>query len=231
MRTCRARSATSRQLGRTASRMLIPVTVRPSSGRAPSCGFRRHCDRPAHRHSQWSGGHRAVARSRHRGAAEGVRRQVLGTVDDDQSRSASSGYGASITLVSAISARASMPGTAGLAAVNAAVEGVVKPLAVELAPIRVNAVSPGLVNTPWWSAMPEPDREAYFAAAAKVFQRVRLPLPTKWQTPWCWPRLIRASPARCWRSTAAQGLSASADRAARPGAAAAATSWRQPIRP
>lgn len=61
-----------------------------------------------------------------------------------------------------------MPGTAGLAAINAAVEGVVKPLAVELAPIRVNAVSPGLVNTPWWSAMPEPDREAYFAAAAKV---------------------------------------------------------------
>jgi len=51
-------------------------------------------------------------------------------------------------LVSAISARASMPGTAGLAAINAAVEGVVQPLAVELAPIRVNAVSPGLVNTP-----------------------------------------------------------------------------------
>lgn len=75
---------------------------------------------------------------------------------------------ASITLVGAITARASMPGTAGLAAINAAVEGLVKPLAVELAPTRVNAVSPGLVDTPWWSGMPEADRLAYFAAAAEV---------------------------------------------------------------
>ncbi len=54
----------------------------------------------------------------------------------------------SITLVSAISARASNPGTAGLSALNAAIEGLVRPLAVELRPRRVNAVSPGVVDTP-----------------------------------------------------------------------------------
>jgi NAD(P)-dependent dehydrogenase (short-subunit alcohol dehydrogenase family) len=74
----------------------------------------------------------------------------------------------SITLVGAVSARMGMPGTAGLAAINGAVEAVVKPLAVELAPIRVNAVSPGLVDTPWWNGLPAADREAYFAGAAKA---------------------------------------------------------------
>ncbi|GAA2530299.1 SDR family oxidoreductase [Winogradskya humida] len=61
---------------------------------------------------------------------------------------------------------AAMPGTAGLGALNAAVEALVRPLAVELAPRRVNAVSPGLVDTPWWNGMPEQDRIAWFASAA-----------------------------------------------------------------
>jgi NAD(P)-dependent dehydrogenase (short-subunit alcohol dehydrogenase family) len=72
----------------------------------------------------------------------------------------------SITLVSAITARGSMPGTAGIAAINAALEALVKPLAVELAPRRVNAVSPGFVDTPWWDGLPEQARRDYFAAAA-----------------------------------------------------------------
>ena len=45
-------------------------------------------------------------------------------------RLASSG---SITLLGAVTARAGMPGTAGIAAINGAVEALVKPLAVELA--------------------------------------------------------------------------------------------------
>jgi len=73
----------------------------------------------------------------------------------------------SITLIGAISARAAMPGTAGLAAINGAVEAMVKPLANELAPIRVNGVSPGLVDTPWWSGIPEEQRRFYFEQVAR----------------------------------------------------------------
>jgi len=72
----------------------------------------------------------------------------------------------SITLLGAITARAAMAGTAGIAAINGAVEAMVKPLAVELAPIRVNGVSPGFVDTPWWSGVPDDARQAYFAQAA-----------------------------------------------------------------
>lgn len=60
----------------------------------------------------------------------------------------------SITFVSAISARAANPGTSGLAAINGAIEAMVKPLARELKPLRVNAVSPGVVETPWWDQLP-----------------------------------------------------------------------------
>jgi NAD(P)-dependent dehydrogenase (short-subunit alcohol dehydrogenase family) len=74
----------------------------------------------------------------------------------------------SITLLGAISARTGMPGTAGIAALNGAVEALVKPLAAELAPIRVNGVSPGIVDTPWWSGLPGDDRKAYFAQAASA---------------------------------------------------------------
>jgi len=76
--------------------------------------------------------------------------------------------GGSITLVSAITARASMPGTAGVAALNGAVEALIKPLAVELAPIRVNAVSPGVVDTPWWDGLPPEARSGYFAQVERA---------------------------------------------------------------
>jgi len=62
--------------------------------------------------------------------------------------------GGSITFVTAISARNALPGTAGLAAINGALEAMVGSLARELKPSRVNAVSPGLVDTPWWSRVP-----------------------------------------------------------------------------
>ena len=82
-------------------------------------------------------------------------------------------YG-SITLLGAISARTGMPGTAGIAALNGAVEALVKPLAVELAPIRVNGVSPGFVDTPWWSASPADARATYFSQAAAVLPARRI---------------------------------------------------------
>ncbi len=45
-------------------------------------------------------------------------------------------------------------------------EALVKPLAVELAPRRVNAVSPGVVDTAWWSGFPAEMREGFFAQTA-----------------------------------------------------------------
>lgn len=64
----------------------------------------------------------------------------------------------SITLVSAGSAQSALPGTVLLAAVNGALEASVAPLAIELAPRRVNAVSPGVIETGWWDELPEPTR-------------------------------------------------------------------------
>jgi NAD(P)-dependent dehydrogenase (short-subunit alcohol dehydrogenase family) len=71
--------------------------------------------------------------------------------------------GGSITLVSAASAGGSMPTTAALAAVNAGVEALVPVLAVELAPVRVNAVSPGVIDTDWWNFLPDAARAEVFA--------------------------------------------------------------------
>lgn len=80
----------------------------------------------------------------------------------------------SVTLLGAITARTGIPGTAGIASVNGAVEALVKPLAAELAPVRVNAVSPGFVDTPWWSGMPEDAKRAYFAQSASVLPARRI---------------------------------------------------------
>ncbi|MET8704167.1 SDR family oxidoreductase [Kitasatospora sp. NPDC058032] len=72
----------------------------------------------------------------------------------------------SVTLITAASARAAFPGTAGLAAINGALEAMVPPLAVELAPLRVNAVSPGVVDTPWWDRVPAEQRAVLFEGLA-----------------------------------------------------------------
>jgi NAD(P)-dependent dehydrogenase (short-subunit alcohol dehydrogenase family) len=74
----------------------------------------------------------------------------------------------SVTFVSAASARASLPGTAGLAAVNGALEAMVRPLARELAPRRINAISPGLIETPWWDALPAEERTRLLERAAAM---------------------------------------------------------------
>ncbi|WP_433592506.1 SDR family oxidoreductase [Nocardia sp. CA-145437] len=68
----------------------------------------------------------------------------------------------SVTLVTAASARSAFPGTAGLAAINGALNAMVAPLAVELAPLRINAVAPGVIDTPWWDRVPEAQRTALF---------------------------------------------------------------------
>ena len=50
-----------------------------------------------------------------------------------------------------------MPGTVGLVAINGAIEAMVRPMARELRPMRVNAISPGVVETAWWDRLPADD--------------------------------------------------------------------------
>lgn len=57
------------------------------------------------------------------------------------------------------------PGFAVGASISAAVEALTRTLAVELAPIRVNAVAPGIIRTPIWDRLAEADREAFFASS------------------------------------------------------------------
>jgi NAD(P)-dependent dehydrogenase (short-subunit alcohol dehydrogenase family) len=68
----------------------------------------------------------------------------------------------SIVFVSGVAATTPMRGGSATAAVNGAIEALVRTLAVELAPVRVNAVSPGIVATPTWDGMADADREAMF---------------------------------------------------------------------
>lgn len=77
--------------------------------------------------------------------------------------------GGSITIFSGAASRKAMPGTAALAAVNGGLNALGHTLAVELAPTRVNVLSPGLVDTTAYDGMPaEGRREMMTAAAARV---------------------------------------------------------------
>jgi NAD(P)-dependent dehydrogenase (short-subunit alcohol dehydrogenase family) len=72
-----------------------------------------------------------------------------------------------VTMVSSVGARAARSGTAVLAAVNGGIERMVPPLAAELAPVRVNAVSPGTIDTAWWSFLPDDERRALMDEVAR----------------------------------------------------------------
>jgi NAD(P)-dependent dehydrogenase (short-subunit alcohol dehydrogenase family) len=73
----------------------------------------------------------------------------------------------SIVLMSGLySTRPAAGGSAAAAAV-AAVEGMTRALALDLAPIRVNAVSPGLIDTPLWDSFGS-QRDAILARAARM---------------------------------------------------------------
>jgi NAD(P)-dependent dehydrogenase (short-subunit alcohol dehydrogenase family) len=75
--------------------------------------------------------------------------------------------GGSITLISGLYSTRPAPGGAFAAAAVAAVEGLTRALALDLAPTRVNAVAPGLIDTPLWDAF-GPQREAILARGAAL---------------------------------------------------------------
>ncbi|ELV8642271.1 TPA: SDR family oxidoreductase [Vibrio vulnificus] len=78
--------------------------------------------------------------------------------------------GGSITLTSGMLSRKVVANSYVKAAINAAIEATTKVLAKELAPIRVNAISPGLTKTEAYKGMNADDRDA-------MYQRTQSHLP------------------------------------------------------
>jgi NAD(P)-dependent dehydrogenase (short-subunit alcohol dehydrogenase family) len=80
--------------------------------------------------------------------------------------------GGSVVLTHGIAGRRPNAGWTVASSICGALEALTRALAVELAPLRVNAVSPGFVRTPLWSPIPEADREVMFRqAGAKLLTR------------------------------------------------------------
>jgi NAD(P)-dependent dehydrogenase (short-subunit alcohol dehydrogenase family) len=75
--------------------------------------------------------------------------------------------GGSIVFTSGIASRRPHAGWALGASICSAMEGLTRALAVELAPIRVNIVSPGVVKSPLWANMAEADRAALYRQMAE----------------------------------------------------------------
>lgn len=74
--------------------------------------------------------------------------------------------GGSLTLVSGFLSVRPRPNSAIVGAANGALESLSRALALELAPVRVNAVSPGVIDTPIRAAMPEDARRDMLARTA-----------------------------------------------------------------
>ncbi|TCO35131.1 NAD(P)-dependent dehydrogenase (short-subunit alcohol dehydrogenase family) [Kribbella steppae] len=83
--------------------------------------------------------------------------------------------GGSVVLTTGAAADRPGPGWSVAAGICGAVDSLVRALAVELAPIRVNAVKPGMVRTPLWSDLAP---EALYEETAKVLPVGRVGEPS-----------------------------------------------------
>jgi NAD(P)-dependent dehydrogenase (short-subunit alcohol dehydrogenase family) len=83
----------------------------------------------------------------------------------------------SITFTSGVAAYRPSPGSSVLATANGALEALARTLAVELAPIRVNVVSPGWVDTPIWDDLAGPAKHDRLAAMAARLPAGRIGRP------------------------------------------------------
>jgi len=87
-------------------------------------------------------------------------------------RSAEIKEGGSLTLVSGFLSIRPRPNSAIVGSANGALESLTRGLALELAPVRVNCVSPGIIDTPIRAAMPE-------AARKEMLDKTAASLPVK----------------------------------------------------
>jgi len=82
--------------------------------------------------------------------------------------------GGSISLISGTANARPGKGWSLATSICAAVEGLVRAMAVELAPIRVNSVVPGVIRTNLWAGMAEKDREGFFQAMEETLLLKRI---------------------------------------------------------
>ncbi|BCH21269.1 short-chain dehydrogenase/reductase [Mesorhizobium sp. L-8-10] len=83
----------------------------------------------------------------------------------------------SLTLVSGMIGVRPTGGATVLSAINAAIDALSKALATEMAPVRVNCVSPGRIETPWWDFLPAAERQALFDRTASGLPLKRIGRP------------------------------------------------------
>ncbi len=74
--------------------------------------------------------------------------------------------GDSLTLVSGFLSERPSATAVLQGAINAALDSLARGLALELAPVRVNAVSPGMIETPIWDDLPPEKRRGMFETTA-----------------------------------------------------------------
>jgi NAD(P)-dependent dehydrogenase (short-subunit alcohol dehydrogenase family) len=75
--------------------------------------------------------------------------------------------GGSIVLTTGIAGQRPQKGWVVAASVCGTIEALTRALAIELAPIRVNAVSPGIVRTNLWQSMSAAERDHLFQSVGK----------------------------------------------------------------
>lgn len=80
--------------------------------------------------------------------------------------------GGSFTIFSGSISRMPWQGMTNVSVINSALETMAKSLAYELAPIRVNCISPGTIDTPAWQHISAEAREA-------LFEKTRATLPVR----------------------------------------------------
>jgi NAD(P)-dependent dehydrogenase (short-subunit alcohol dehydrogenase family) len=97
-----------------------------------------------------------------------VRSKFLGPFFAAQEAASRMTADGSITFTSGIAAYRPAPGGALAASVNGALESMVRAFALELTPIRVNAVSPGWVDTPVWDQLATAEAKQTRQMAARL---------------------------------------------------------------
>ena len=84
----------------------------------------------------------------------------------------------SLTFVTGVVPFKVMVGTTTMAAINSALIGLTRTLAVEVAPRRVNVVSPGITATSAWEKLPGQEREAFLTGLAQQLPAGKVGEPT-----------------------------------------------------